>query len=289
MSQNKHSVVEVSGADIEKAVEAGLRQLGLKRTEVLVEVIDEGSRGLLGLGSRDAVVRVTKIGVEPIKPEPPQPPQVKKPETAVAPPPAPKPQKEAPAPKPAPKPQQPAAPVKQEVKKDVKSNREQSNQLTSEEVANETEIALSTVRELLQKMAVTADISSSLTEPDDLTGNRMIVIDIKGDDLGALIGPRGETLNSLQYVSRLMVGHKIRRRANFVVDVENYRQRREQALARLAERMASKVVKRGRPVGLEPMPSHERRIIHMTLRDNAAVYTQSTGEGNRRKVRIMPK
>ncbi|KAA3657118.1 MAG: protein jag, partial [Chloroflexi bacterium] len=78
-------------------------------------------------------------------------------------------------------------------------------------------------------------------------------------------------------------------RANFVIDVEGYRRRREQALTRLAERMAQKVLKRGTPVGLEPIPPNERRSIHMALRTKEAVYTQSVGEGNRRKVRILPK
>jgi spoIIIJ-associated protein len=90
-------------------------------------------------------------------------------------------------------------------------------------------------------------------------------------------------------LARLMVGNQLQKRASFVVDVEGYRKRRQQALARLAERMAKKVISRRRPVSLEPMPPHERRIIHMTLRDNDEVYTQSSGEGKRRKVRILPK
>ncbi len=137
-------------------------------------------------------------------------------------------------------------------------------------------------------MQVEATISSHLTEPDDLTGKQLPVVDINGDDLGVLIGPRGETLDSLQYISRLMVGHSTRQRANFVIDIEGYRERREQALSRLAERMANKAVKRGSPVTLEPMPAYERRIIHMALRESKDVKTESTGEGNRRRVRIYP-
>jgi spoIIIJ-associated protein len=285
MSQNKHSI-EINGSDIEKAVEAGLRKLGLNRSEVLVEVIDEGSRGLLGLGSRDAIVRITKIGSERV--EEVAPPVVEK-KTAVVPPkPKPTPSQPAPA-KPQPQPISKPAPPVAKVETPKNSTSQVTNAITPEEIAAEQEMAIAIIGDMLQKMEIAAEVSASLTEPDDLTGNQMIVIDLKGEDLGALIGPRGETLSSLQYITRLMVGHKLRRRANFVVDVENYRQRREQALARLAERMADKVVKRGRPVGLEPMPPHERRIIHMTLRENASVYTQSIGEGNRRKVRIMPK
>ena len=128
-----------------------------------------------------------------------------------------------------------------------------------------------------------------MTEPDDITGQPINLIEISGADLGVLIGPRGDTLASLQYISRLIASHQLKTKADFVIDVEGYRERRKQALARLAERMASKVIKQGRPVSLEPMPANERRVIHMTLRDHAAVYTQSTGEGSQRRVRIHPK
>ena len=116
----------------------------------------------------------------------------------------------------------------------------------------------------------------------------MTVLNISGPDLGLLIGARGETLDALQHLSRLMAGHQIRQRANFVIDVEGYRERREQALARMAERMGKKAIERGRPVTLEPMPAYERRIIHMTLREDPLVRTESTGEGDRRRVRIYP-
>lgn len=159
----------------------------------------------------------------------------------------------------------------------------------AEQLEQEQATAMEIINALIEQMSVDATISASLTEPDDLTGRRMNVIEIQGDDLGVLIGPRGETLSSLQYIARLMVGHRLRQRANFVIDVEGYRKRREKALQRLAERMAQKALKRGRPIGLEPMPPHERRVIHMTLREHENVYTQSVGEGSRRKVRIVPK
>ncbi|MDX1614937.1 MAG: R3H domain-containing nucleic acid-binding protein, partial [Candidatus Promineifilaceae bacterium] len=114
------------------------------------------------------------------------------------------------------------------------------------------------------------------------------IVKVHGDDMGALIGPRGETLNALQYIARLMTGHVSHRLPSFIVDVEGYRARREQALARLAERMAAKALKRGQPVTLEPMPANERRIIHITLRDDERVHTESSGEGPKRRVRIFP-
>jgi spoIIIJ-associated protein len=160
----------------------------------------------------------------------------------------------------------------------------------SEEASvEEGETALEIVNSLLSRMKVEAETSSRLSEPDDMTGERRWVIDIEGRDLGVLIGPRGETLNALQYVSRLMTGHTLHQRPNFIVDIEGYRSRREQALARLAERMAKKVETRGKALSLEPMPPNERRIIHMTLRNHDKVITQSQGEGSRRQVRIMLK
>jgi spoIIIJ-associated protein len=138
-------------------------------------------------------------------------------------------------------------------------------------------------------MQIDSTIDLRQSEPDDLTGERRWIVDIAGEDMGVLIGPRGETLNSLQYVARLMTGHQILRRPSFIVDIEGYRARREQALARLAERMADKVVNRGHSMSLEPMPPNERRIIHITLREDDRVYTESIGEGRRRKVKIFLK
>lgn len=258
--------VEVRGADVEKAIETGLQKLGVSRTDVIIDVIDEGSRGLLGIGSRDAIVRLVSLA----SPEP-----AKKPEpvarTAV------------PTPKSSPRP----APKKRDTAVAPKANGREVEVKDAD--PEEQAMALEVMATLLEKMDVAAELTTSISEPDDLTGHRVNVIDVDGEDLGILIGPRGETLNALQYLARLMVGNQIQKHTSFVVDVEGYRKRRQQALARLAERMAKKVISRRRPVSLEPMPPHERRIIHMTLRDNDEVYTQSSGEGNRRKVRILPK
>ena len=116
------------------------------------------------------------------------------------------------------------------------------------------------------------------------------VLDIQGDeDLGVLIGRRGETLAALQYLTRLIVGHKTKVWSDFAVDVQQYRVRRGQALQNLAARMAERVEESGRAVALEAMPAAERRIIHLALRDHSKVTTQSIGEGENRKVMILPK
>ncbi len=260
--------VEVRAADVESAIEEGLKKIGLGRSDVIIDVIDEGSRGLLGIGSRDAVVRL--VGLSPTLPPRPKPKPEPVPKTAVPPRRERKPKERKPAP--------PKRVVTPDVAPDV-----------VEADPEEKTVALEMLQTLLAKMNITADISASISEPDDLTGYKVHVFEVTGEDLGVLIGPRGETLNAIQYIARLMVGNQIEKRASFVIDVEGYRKRREQALARLAERMAKKVVSRNRSVSLEPMPPHERRIIHMTLRNSEDVYTQSSGEGPRRKVRILPR
>lgn len=116
------------------------------------------------------------------------------------------------------------------------------------------------------------------------------VLDIQAEeDLGVLIGRRGETLAALQYLTRLIVGHKTKLWSDFAVDVQQYKVRRGQALQSLAQRMAERVEETGRAVALEAMPASERRIIHLALRDHAKVTTQSIGEGENRKVMILPR
>jgi len=259
-------VIEVQGEDVESALEAGLAQLGLSRDDVIIEVLDEGSAGFLGIGGRDALVRLTTLASGP--PGSTDPPNQEIEEI------------EGPAH------EQASEALSDEVPLDLEP--ESPDEYTPEE-GNEGQVAMEIINTLLQKMHVKATTSLKQTEPDDLTGERRMIIDIRGNDMGVLIGPRGETLNSLQYIARLMTGHVIHQRPKFIVDIEGYRARREQALSKLAERMADKVVSRGSSMSLEPMPPNERRIIHITLRGDDRVYTESSGEGRYRKVRIYLK
>lgn len=278
MALSSKNEIESRGATVDAAVSAGLQRLGVERERVTIIVIDEGSRGLLGIGSREAIVRLI-VKTEPSAPVTPPTPAIK---PAPAAPPAPKPVP--PTPKAESKPKKSIEPVSMDV-----DDEESDSAGSSENLDEERAVAVEIISELLEKMNVKGQVSGYVTEPDDLTGQRVNIIDISGDDLGVLIGPRGETLDSLQFLSRLMAAHRLHRRANFVVDVEGFRKRREQALTRLAERMADKVRQRGEPIGLEPMSPYERRIVHMTLRDAPDVYTESTGEGRQRRVRIIPK
>ncbi len=148
------------------------------------------------------------------------------------------------------------------------------------------EIALDVLRKLLRHMGVQAQVV--VREPDR-GETSPTVLDVTGDDLGILIGRQGETLRDLQYIARLIVSRKLQRWVNLVVDVGGYKRRRERILTQLAHRMAERVVAEGRPMALEPMPPHERRIVHIALRGHELVRTESTGEGRRRKVVILPK
>lgn len=147
-------------------------------------------------------------------------------------------------------------------------------------------IALETLRNLLRHMGIEAEVSVQEPPQDELMP---LVVDVEGENLGILIGRQGETLRDLQYITRLIVSRKLQRWVNIVVDVAGYKARRQRVLTELAERMAERVVADGKPVTLEPMPAHERRIVHMALRDHAYVRTESTGQGSRRKVVIFPR
>ena len=153
------------------------------------------------------------------------------------------------------------------------------------------DMAKEVLETLLARMGVTASVACQ-TRPRPGGGEGagdVIALDVTGDDLGILIGRRGQTLSSLQYIVRLIVAHQTQARVPIVIDVEGYKQRRYEALQALAQRMAEQVKTRGRPFTLEPMLAYERRIIHLALADDPDVTTESVGEGETRKVVIMPR
>ena len=115
------------------------------------------------------------------------------------------------------------------------------------------------------------------------------VIDLAGEDSGLLIGRRGQTLQSLQFLVTLIVRKKLGEDVRVVLDVENYRQRRETSLRDMAAKVASRVAQTNRSITLEPMPPADRRIIHTSLSEHPEVRTESAGEGENRKVTIMPR
>ncbi len=151
------------------------------------------------------------------------------------------------------------------------------------------QIAKGALEELLAKMGIRAQVVIRQKVDMEEREQPPVVLDIVGDDLGILIGRRGETLAALQYMTRLIVSRKTRRWYPLVVDVEQYKARRERSLRRLAQRMAERVSFSRQPVALEAMPAYERRIVHLALRDHPTVATRSVGEGDQRKVTIIPK
>ncbi|NLY44292.1 MAG: protein jag [Clostridiaceae bacterium] len=199
--------VEKTGKTVNDAINAALLELGLKREQVDVYVIDEGNRGLFGIiGSKVARVRVT--------------------------------QKE-----------------------------------TSEDRAREF------LSNIFEKMNL--DVTIKIEEKDNL-----LHIVLFGENMGILIGRRGETLDALQYLTSLVVNRGENEYVRVYIDTENYRMKREETLVKLANRLADRVLKYRRSITLEPMNPYERRIIHSTLQNNKMVTTYSIGEEPNRKVVI---
>jgi spoIIIJ-associated protein len=149
-------------------------------------------------------------------------------------------------------------------------------------------------KNVLDKLLVLLGLDGTIQSETQLAieGNNespVVSLNIKGGDLGILIGRRGQTLSALQYIVRLMIGRQSENWMPVVIDVENYKQRRAHALKNFALEMADRVKARGAPFTLEPMPPYERRIIHIALASHNFVYTESIGQGEERKVIIRPK
>lgn len=164
--------------------------------------------------------------------------------------------------------------------------------LPTEDVAskdNVVRVAKEVLESLLSAMHIEATVTVRQVTEEERAESSAVVLDISGPDLGILIGRRGETLSSLQFITNLIVSRRLKKWARVVVDVEGYRLRRQETLRGLALRMAERAKASRQPVTLEAMPAYERRIIHLTLAGNPNVTTESTGEGDNRKVVIIPR
>ncbi len=144
-------------------------------------------------------------------------------------------------------------------------------------------IAKQVLTDLLKAMKIDATVEAIISAEAGVP----VSLNIEGDDLGVLIGRRGQALSSLQYLVRLIVAEKVKQWISINVDVDWYKKRHYDALRKLALRLAEQVARRKHPITMEPMPPDERRIIHITLANNPDVTTQSTGEGNSRRVVIQ--
>ncbi|MFC2036566.1 RNA-binding cell elongation regulator Jag/EloR [Chloroflexota bacterium] len=258
--KERRSVV-ASGKTVDDAIDIGLAMLGVRRGQVDVEVLSQGSRGVLGFGAENARVQ---LSVKP-PPEPPPP---------------------APAPKPPPP---PAAPEPGPIEPKPETQQVEAAEPASDEPTAE-QIGQVLLTDILKRMGISASVESSPGYELAEEGQEPpVVLNITGDDLGILIGRRGETLRALQYLIRLMISHRLKHWTDLVVDVEHYRVRRRRTLENLAQRVAERVAREGRAQALEPMPAYDRRLVHIALRKNPQVTTRSVGEGERRKVTIIPK
>jgi spoIIIJ-associated protein len=262
----ERTTLEVIAPTVEEALSKGLEELGLTAADVSVEVLDSGGKGFLGLGKRQVRVRLTVNGEPGLAPSK----QVEVESVADAPPPPKK--KTTPVdPKP--------APVKKSVSSAPKEEDGEDSLLQfSEEV----------VSRLLSLMKLDATTSARYDAPDR-EGRKSVYVEVKGKDLGVLIGRRGETINAFQRIAALIVSKEMSRWVRLSVDVGGHRSRREQQLRRMARQMAQQVASTGRRQNLEPMPANERRIVHMELQNHPEVFTNSIGEDPQRKVQIEPK
>lgn len=272
MSTNT-SNLEISGPTVDDAIEDGLKKLGVTRDSVEIEILEEGNRGIFGLGAREATVRIiVKDLRNDLGEKPDQIPTMDS---------------------------EPPSHLSESSNQEIQQKLDLHETLTEptppSKIEKEAErdqiltLTQETVEELLHKMKLQANVSTSYGPTKEYYNRPNILVDITGEDLSILIGRRAETLNALQLISRLIVGKELARSVNLQVDVQGYRERRENQLRRLAQKMAEQALKTGRRQTLEPMPANERRIIHLELRDHPKLFTESVGEGLRRKVTIVPK
>lgn len=265
-------VIQASGKTRALAVAEAVRQLGCTEDDVSVFILQNESKGFLGIGAKLCIVEVTWDDgePEPVVPAAQQAPveknekQEKKPE----------PRQERPAPvkkeQPAP---QPAAPVEE------KQEEQPAAPAAAVEAGEKETEARQFLTDVLDKMHVQAEIAIT-SQKDEMR------IEFSGPDMGIIIGRRGETLDALQYLTSLVVNKGEDGYIKVTLDTENYRKKREDTLVKLATKLAGKVVKYRRNISLEPMNPYERRIIHSALQDFEGVTTYSTGSEPNRKVVI---
>jgi spoIIIJ-associated protein len=288
---------EFRGKTIEAAINAGLAALQVSRQDVEVEVIRPGSRGVLGIGAEDAIVRLTVIRPEPPtreerparaepkpapRPEEPRPAATGRPEAAK------------PATPPAGRAEPGAAPARTTAPARPEPAKAAPAAPTATGLSEKERVAVELGREFLigflSRAGLQAKVEIGMQSPAEAEeGDRVPVLNIVGDDLGVLIGRQNEVLSALEFITRLAVNQRSHARSHFIVDVNGYRARRAESLRKLGLRMAEQAVQSGRTVILEPMPPAERRIIHLALRNHPKVFTQSVGEGDHRKVTIVLK
>jgi spoIIIJ-associated protein len=264
--------IEMTAETVEEAIAAGMRELGVDSpAQVMVEVLQEPDRGIMGEGARPAVVRLVFMGsrggaeATPITGYAPQ--TTSSEATVIS---------------------SHSYDEEEDDDDDYGDEDFAAGDALDESAEEDARVGKEVLLEILERMRFDVEVNVSqarATRPGEQTH---WVLNIEGDKVSRLIGKRGDTLSSLQYITRLIVSRKLQRRANLIVDVDGYKAKRSENLRRLANRMADQAVRQGRAITLEPMPPNERRIIHLTLRQRDDVTTHSVGEGDGRKVTIAP-
>ena len=246
--------IRVSAKTVEDAITEASIQLGITSDKLEYEVIEKGSAGFLGIGMKQAVIEARRKVDEKQETEIVE--EVKK------------------------EIQQVAAEKKEEIKNDAPVKRE----VELAEVTDETKEAVSTfLKDTLKAMGMEVEIALDIDEDGSLS------INMSGPNMGILIGKRGQTLDSLQYLANRVANKHQSGYVRVKLDTENYRARREETLKHLAKNIAHKVKRNRRPVALEPMNPYERRIIHSALQNDPYVTTHSEGEEPYRKVVVTLK
>lgn len=270
--------IRVSAKTVDDAITEALIQLGVTSDRLEYEVIEKGSAGFLGIGMKQAVIEARRkqepkeekveepVVEEPVRVEP------KKVEAV-------QPQKAA-AEKKADEPQKAA--FEKAVEKEVKEEVKKETKLV--EVQPQT---IKAVEDFLKNTMKAMDMEVELKTEIDQDG--ALCVDMSGEHMGILIGKRGQTLDSLQYLANRVANKHQEGYVRVKLDTENYRARREETLRHLAKNIAHKVKRNRRPVALEPMNPYERRIIHSALQSDPYVMTHSEGEEPFRKVVITLK
>ena len=250
------NTIKVSDVSVEKAIQKGLRQLGLPQDQVFVEIISEGKKGLFGFGQKNAEVELTPVATmvsqEGTEEEVSQPVVETVEETTVE-----------------------TVEVPEEDFEEDDFEDEEAGEADYEETVDQLEEAARVTKEYLEGIAKTYGAEATVTV--EARRDRMTFV-FDTDKQGLLIGKHGKILNALQVLAQVSVHRFIKGRISVQVDVGDYRARRSETLQQIAERTARKVLKTKQPVYLEPLPAYERKQIHAALSKNKRISTHSEGK-----------
>ena len=282
------SAKEYTAKSVEEALEKALNEMMLTREDIHYEIVQQPSKGFLGFGQKDAVVRVSKKDAAETKVEAVEVKAVKREEKAEV-------KAEIPVQEPTPVVE---VVVDDTEEQEVEVSFEEAFDTDIDEETEELDVAVAKAdkKELYEAAeakgrAFLAKIFDEMKLDvviDVKENGGYLVFDLQGENLGILIGRRGDTLDSLQFLLNLVINDKNNAKVKGIIDIENYRAKREETLIGLGHKLAAKARKTGQKVVLEPMNPQERRIIHMALQNDKRVTTYSEGEEPYRKVVIEP-